>query len=659
MKGSIATKAKKKKNVMAIVTSLLVFSTQSAGAEEVIQFDDVSVTASRIETKVSETPASITTIGREEIDKVKFTEPKELLDRIPGVSMVRNLRIPFGGKPYTVNLVDGMTVGPAGGRTEFIEDVNTFDIEKIEVVRGPASALYGSNALGGVINVITRDAPEVPEYRVWGELGEYKRSRGGISTAGTTKGGLGYFADINHLQFDGWRENSRHDREAGSFKLIHKPDDKSKLTLRAEYYEMFREAPATLTKAEYDADWRQSGVPTNDTFSDSESLTLALKYERELNDASGFEVAYTVRDKDATDNPTVSYKDPGTSEDTYHTVLALYNKELGYMNSRLIAGLDIRRGTEENEAVDDFYNPTIIEASWDIEAEITSPFVQYEISPVEKTKITLGGRYDKTEYDAEDRLTSTTTNKDYSDFTAKAGITYEINPDNSIWFSYSEGFVVPTTSSLFTASNPNPNLDPEEAQNYEIGLRGKALNKKLKYDIAFYDMDIEDMVVGYRVGWVTTYTNAGEVSIRGVETTLGYEVSKHLNFDISHTYTKNKYDEYETGALAVYDGNDVRASPDHHWNARAVVSPVELLDVELEMDYISRYHTDDANTTSYKRPTLYHLRAAYDTGVWSAWLHIKNLANRKYAKRVLTSATSESYYVGSPRSVYAGASYTW
>lgn len=629
-------------------------------AEEVIEFEEISVTAARVETKISETPASITTIGREDIDKVKFTEPKELLDRIPGISMTRNIRIPIGGKPYTVNLLDGMTVGPAGGRTEFIEDVNTFDIEKIEVVRGPSSSLYGSNALGGVINVITREAPKIPEYRIWGELGEEEKRRGGLSAAGTTKGGLGYFADINFLRFDGWRENSMHDREAGSLKLIHKQGDKSKLTFRAEYYEMFREAPATLTKAEFDADWKQSGVPANDTFSDSEALTLALKYEREIDDESGFEVAYTMRDKEATDNPTVSYKDPGETEDTYHTVLALYNRELGYMDSRVIAGVDARRGSEEAEAVDDYYNPTTVVESWDIEAEITSPFVQYEISPIEKTKITLGGRYDKTEYEAEDRLTGTTTDKDYSDFTAKAGITYEINEDNSIWLSYSEGFVVPSTSSIFTSSYSNPDLDPEEAQNYEIGLRGKALSKKLKYDIALYDMDIEDMIVRYNSNAAGppafSYTNAGKVSIKGIETTIGYEASEYLSFDIAHTYTQNEYDEFAEGPTKDYSGNDLRSSPDHHLNARVVVTPMQLLDVELEMDYISSYYTDNANTDKYKRPTLYHLRAAYDTGIWSAWVHVKNLTDRKYASRVLDV---DDYYVGHPRSVSAGASYTW
>ncbi len=445
MKESIAIKANEKKRVIAVLASLLVFSAQAAGAQEVIEFDDVSVTASRMETKISETPSAISTIKREEIDKVKFTDANEIMDRIPGVSMVRNLRIPVGGKPYTVNLLDGLSTGPAGGTTGYIENVNTFDIESIEVLRGPASALYGSNALGGVINVITRDAPEIPEYRVWGEVGQYKRSRAGISAAGTTQGGLGYFADINHLQFDGWREHGRHDREAGSLKLIHKPDDTSKLTFRAEYFEMFRQVQDSLTEAQYEENWRQSGVVNNDTFSDTESLTMSIKYENEISDASGFEVSYTMRDKDATDNPTASYKDPGTTEEVFHSATLLYKRNLGYMDSRLIAGVDLQHGSEESHAVDDYYNPTTTESSWDIDSKVISPFMQYEITPIEKTKLTLGGRYDNKDYEAEDRWLGdgddASMNKDFDDFTAKAGITYEINDNNSIWFSYSEALL--------------------------------------------------------------------------------------------------------------------------------------------------------------------------------------------------------------------------
>jgi outer membrane receptor protein involved in Fe transport len=143
-----------------------------ADAPSTVYLDSMVVTATRTAHNLEEVPAAVSVIDTEEMETVKFVDSrKELLKRIPGYSMIRNLRIPMGGKNYTINLIDGLAVSSAfgSGTIGSADDTNTFDIERIEVVKGPASALYGSNALGGVINVITRKPPKEPEYRLWGE----------------------------------------------------------------------------------------------------------------------------------------------------------------------------------------------------------------------------------------------------------------------------------------------------------------------------------------------------------------------------------------------------------------------------------------------------------------------------------------------------------
>ncbi len=105
-----------------------------------------------------------------------------------------------------------------GGTNGFIDEGNTSDIERIEVIKGPASALYGSNALGGVINIITRKPPLESEYKVWGEVGAYDRQRGGVSAAGTNNL-FGYFVDANFLESDGWRDRRAKSRKAISAKM--------------------------------------------------------------------------------------------------------------------------------------------------------------------------------------------------------------------------------------------------------------------------------------------------------------------------------------------------------------------------------------------------------------------------------------------------------
>ena len=113
---------------------------------------------------------------------------RELLPRIPGVSMVRNMRIPIGGKAYTNDLMDGYAMKSATlGNTGFLDEVNTADIETIEVTRGPGSVLYSAKAIGGTINVITRDPPLAPEAGVWGDVGSYGLQRLGARAAGSSE----------------------------------------------------------------------------------------------------------------------------------------------------------------------------------------------------------------------------------------------------------------------------------------------------------------------------------------------------------------------------------------------------------------------------------------------------------------------------------------
>ena len=125
------------------------------------------------------TPIAGTAVQRELLEDMRPADmQRELLPQIPGVSMVRNMRIPIGGKAYTNDLMDGYAMKSATlGNTGFLDEVNTADIETIEVTRGPGSVLYSSKAIGGTINVITRDPPLTPEAGVWGDVGSYGLQR--------------------------------------------------------------------------------------------------------------------------------------------------------------------------------------------------------------------------------------------------------------------------------------------------------------------------------------------------------------------------------------------------------------------------------------------------------------------------------------------------
>ncbi|MCW9002425.1 MAG: TonB-dependent receptor [Rhodospirillales bacterium] len=656
-----------KKDILPLISLFALALPTAALADDVQVLDEISVTASRVETKTKEAPVTINIIDEDELDTVKFVDSeKELLQRIPGASMIRNLRIPMGSKNYTVNLIDGMSVNTFGsGVQSFANDTSSLDIKRIEILRGPSSVLYGSNAIGGVINVITRDAPLEPEYKVWGEGGQYSRKRGGASAAGTVNG-FGYFVDTNFLDSDNWQDRSRNDRRAISSKITKDLTDNSLVTLRAEYLDVLLENPGTLTQAQFDADWSQAGV--TDAYNDEQRLTLSGTYEVALTDKSELKVAYSLRDHVEAGPP--SYSASGAFGDNHvanQNLIATYRHDFDFYRSRAIFGIDLQKSASDDKTYNGRTDDSGIDSRWGITAKVKSPFVQFEISPLEKLRLTMGARHDSVKYNAIEKTGTGDAQSHYSNVTRKIGATWQLDDSNNLWAGFSEGFVVPSRTYLFTTSRyiPNPNLQPERAENWEAGLRGRLFNKRMKYDLALYHTTMRDFVVIKDQAGQDGVTNVGKVEFKGVEASGAYLATDYLKFAGAYTYARNKFIDYIDGATD-YSGNDLSSSPKHHVNLRATWMPLENLELELAWNKISNYFTHDNNDADpdgkASRPGIFTLRASYDMGPWSFWGHAHNLLNTKYAERVSYSTSgggSRSYTSGEGLNIYAGLSYNW
>ena len=164
-------------------------------------------------TNLKELPINTHVVGQAELERLSFVDPNEFLDRIPGETQVRNLRIPDGGKGYTIPMLDGMPLeNPYEGATQRLDRVNTFDIQRVEVIKGPASALYPNNAFGGIVNVISKDAPLKPETTVFIEAGDFNRLRAGVNTGGSVDN-IDYFFDANIRNLGGLRDGVINDKE--------------------------------------------------------------------------------------------------------------------------------------------------------------------------------------------------------------------------------------------------------------------------------------------------------------------------------------------------------------------------------------------------------------------------------------------------------------
>lgn len=668
----------------------ILLSVNTVTAAEVKQeLDEVVVTASRVGEKLSETPVTISVIDDAEIEKVKYRNPEEILRRIPGVyshnfggeSELSSIRVPTHfTNPYTLMLIDGVPTSSYGtGSSGNFRELNSDNIARIEIVKGPSSALYGSNAIGGVINVITKDPSSTPQVKIWTEVGEDNQWRSGIS-GGASSEKLSFTADLSNINSDNWRENAAVDKIAGNVKLQYVPTDSGILTFKVDYVSSDNESPGTLDEDDFKENWQQSYHTF--AYSKIEKFTPLLSYIHYMDNAE-FKSTLALRSIDSEGLPNYAIRKQGpfayvgrySETETRDVDLQfLYTRDFETLNSKIIAGVDGMRGETDSQQ----YNLSVnfdrrlnkytdytnrgLDDDFDITTKMYAPYLQFELSPVEQFKLTAGVRYDAVTYEVDSKVdASKSGDQDFSQLTPKFGANYQFSKTLNSYLNLSKGFVVPTTSQLLTSSWANLNLDPEEATNYEIGMRSSFLDRKLNLDIAYYLMYIEDKIIAKELGaYQKEYLNAGETSQEGVEIMTSYAPVDYAEISLAYTYAKNKYEEYTPGRED-FAGNYVPRSPKHRVNLRLNVQPVNDLNIEFEVDEISSQYHDDGNTAKYDRPTLFNLRVKYDWEQWSFWAHLENITDEEYASYVSYNSTDavSTMYSGKPRTFYAGLSYSW
>ncbi|MGW8195137.1 MAG: TonB-dependent receptor [Desulforhopalus sp.] len=659
-------------------------------AEEVVpELDEVVVTASRVEEKLADTTTTISVIDDKEIEDVKYRNPDEILRRIPGVyshnlsgeSELTSIRIPTHfTNPYTLLLVDGMRTSSYGsGSSGNFREINSDTIFRMEVLRGPSSALYGSNAIGGVINVITKDPSAEPEVKIWTEFGEDEQWRSSLSGS-VSNDKLGFIFDTTYIDSTNWREHADVDKKAADAKLLYAPFDQGLFTFKVDYVDFDNDSPGALNEVDFHDNWRQSYQTF--AYTDLKKTTPSVSYTHYLQDAE-FKATLLLRDTDEESIPNYAIRKQGPyryvgqyseSDTTDIDGQLIYSRGFEKFRSKIIVGVDAERGDTDSQqyGLDVDYNRILnkytgytvlgIDDDFDITTKMYAPYLQFECSPVEKLRLNAGGRYDDVTYEVDSKVNVRKTgDQDFSKFTPKFGAVYQFSSMLNGYGNISQGFVVPTTSQLLTSSWANIDLEPEEATNYEVGIRSVFLDRKLGLDVAYYNMDIDDKIIPKEITpYRKKYVNTGETSQEGVEVMARYAPVEYGSLSLAYTYARNTFEQYVPG-FEDFSGNYLPRSPEHRLNIRLNVQPLENLDIELEMDDISSQYTNDANTEKYNRPTLFNLRMKYYWREWSFWSYVENLTDQEYASYVSydTGDLTSTFYSGTPLTVYAGLSYTW
>ncbi|HEY0720136.1 MAG TPA: TonB-dependent receptor [Gammaproteobacteria bacterium] len=667
---------------------------ETASADPAL-LDEITVTGAREAQPIAETPATINTIDGEAIQTVRPTHPSQIMNQLPGVWVnitggeghQTAIRQPLTTNPVYLYLEDGIPTRSTGFfNHNALYEINVPQAGGIEVSKGPGSALQGSDAIGGVINVLTREPPLTAEASLSLEAGSYGWRRALLS-GGDSFGSDGLRGDLNLTHTDGWRDatdydrqslTTRWDRATGSGDLL-------KTVFSYSHIDQQTAGSSTISRDDYFNDPTINYTPIS--YREVDAYRLSTAYERERGDSLVSLTPYLrYNTMDLLANWSLSY-DPtvATTKNSSLGLLGKYRKDFTPLRTRLIAGVDIEHSpgsrfeqkitTTKSGKIYTAYTvgPTLYD--YDVTYQGVSPYLQGELSPSEALRVTAGLRYDILGYDYTTNLTTPVdakhlipadTQLDYRHTSPKLGATYAIDPRHNLFAGYSHGFRVPSENQLFRQGSAvdTVGLQPVKADNYELGMRTQPTTTS-HFDLSLYYLDKKDDILSYKdpLSGATQAVNAGETLHRGVEIGVGFQPAERWQFDNALSYAKHTYSEWVVSGSTDYSGNEMETAPRLITNTRLAHTPALLKGgkVSLEWTRLGRYWLDAANTHEYSGHNLLNLRANYPLAKrWELFGSITNLTDRRFAESAsYTVARGDEYAPGMPRTLYLGVQYNW
>lgn len=632
----------------AVVVSLLVGTTVVWGgtafaAEDLQEFalEDMVVTATRTESKMVDVPVNTTVISAEKIADRHYLDVADVLKDVPGATVMDTgvgayeKKVVLNGDERVLVLVDGKRVNiDMGTMSRASYDLNQMPdvslIERIEVVKGHGGALYGSDAVGGVVNIITKKVDHSygkvsmgfgsHQARDAKAMYTIKEGKTGVMVAASKyKQGYHEYKDAKTEANKRWPAASTYENEKVSVKLSQELSETSNLELGYDFSK-FEGVRSYSTKAK------------SASFSNKKTNDFYAKYNWTVNDKDqGFIQLY--RNK-------YDYYNAGDMYETDTGFEAQQNITLSD-NNRLVVGASYRKAKA--------LNATSYTAEKSINNKAVFVSDQWEFAP--SWTLDAGVRYDKH---------STAGSKT----TWSAGLNKKFDENSHAYFNWGQVFKAPTLDDLYYysyyydrnkytyESYGNPNLKPEKGDTWTIGY-GTKIADKTSVNISYFQSKLEDAI-----DWDTTNSDNASVSIvrnvdkqkkNGMELSVAHELNDNWDLEASYTYIRVKNNEHGSGYVrdANYIPNMYRFGVRYHddlWNADLFLRGGSGADKSAYVD--SKYMTLDMSVAYKATKDLSFYAKGY------------NLFNKAYAESAGIDGGTYKYPAQGRRFII-GAEYTF
>jgi outer membrane cobalamin receptor len=511
------------KIVMIIVTvSVILVSAGEMHAQinfviDTVKIEEVIVTGSRIEVSRRNVPLTVSTIERTQIERSNESAIFPVLShRIPGLFVTERGVTGFGVGTGSAGQLSMRGVGGTAPNTQVLVLIDghpqfqglfshplpdayvSSDVQKVEVIRGPASILYGSNAMGGAINIITR------QQQTEGFSGNARLSYGSFNTqkymvsGGMKEGRFSVFASLNHDRTDGHRDTSDFKIVNGFVKAGFEINNNITVTADASIADFNAQDPGTVfNPALFGIDILRG------------KTSLAVK-NRHTNAEGGLIAFYNFGEHKFTNN--------WESKD-YHAGLSLYQGLQLFRGSRITLGLDYK-------TVSGIANSGVPGAAdvWHSVSDYAGyTYVQQTL--FEKLILSAGLRLENNSMFGLETI-------------PQVGFSFLATDNTTVKGSYSKGFRSPSLMELYLFA-PNPDLEPERLTNYEIGVSQVSADQKIRVDLAVFAIEGTN-VIEVRPNDAppppVKRQNVGSFSNKGIELELTWHATGNLSFSSNYSY---------------------------------------------------------------------------------------------------------------------------
>jgi outer membrane cobalamin receptor len=585
--------------VATIISFMILYPFEKANSNviDTVKVEEVVVTGSHIRVNRNNLPMAVSVVGRSQIEESNESALLPVLNgRVPGLFVTERGVTGFGVAAGSAGQISIRGIGgsPTTGVLMLIDGHPQFmgimghplpdsyvasDAERVEVIRGPASILYGSNAMGGVINIITKKQSNE------GLNGNARLSYGSFNTqkymasAGYRNNGFSTFVSGNHDRTDGHRENSDFKIYNGYAKFGYEFNENLWIStdLNMAVFEAADPGPDTLNAA----------------FGERIDITRgywSLSLQNEFDRVSGaVKLFYNFGEHDITD---------GFHSKDHNYGLNIYEAFKLFRGNNITLGVDYMNygGLAENLLA--MNGKGIVFADTTVNETGLYGFIQQELN----NRLILNAGIRRNSHSVYGGR-----------WIPSAGFAWQLTGDATLKGNISKGFRSPTIRELFLWG-PNPALDPETIVNYEAGISNFFFNRMLNAEITLYQIKGDNLIIMIPMQGLR---NAGEINNKGIELQVHAQPTGSLRLEGTYSYINMK--------------NPVFATPKNHLflSAHYTLNKVQLM---ASLQQINGLDSDPSPAVAFENYSLLMAKAVYVINEHVKWyVSGENLLNEAYS----------------------------